>query len=111
MNTTTTDISDALAQWFEAGHSRMTLILVGDLAGSVLLVSDKRPEPPEAIVRQVISTVTGSVVERRERPISIEQLAADPDNGPALVHAVRARLAGAIAPPPICPRLPQNIRP
>lgn len=104
-------ISQALAQWFEAGHSRLTLVLAGSLSGSVLLASDRRPAAPEIIQRQVISNRTGEIVERIETPLSIGDLAADPHNGPALVEAVRSRLAGAIAPPPICPRVPRNIRP
>lgn len=103
-------IAHALSQWFEAGHSRFTLILTGDLAGSVLLANDCRPAAPLIVERRVISKQTGEIVERIERPLSIEALAADPHNGPALVEAVRSRLAGAIAPPPICPPVPRNLR-
>lgn len=104
------DLRACLNQWFEAGHSRLPLILSGKLAGSVLVAHDKRPAPPQLIVRQVISLETGLIVERIEREATLAEFAADPDNGPALAEAVRSRLAGRVAPPPICPKLPQNIR-
>lgn len=98
------EIASALERWFDAGHSRFTLILSGARAGSVLIAHDRRPASPDIFERSVVSRATGEIVERSETPLSMDQIAADPDNGPALVQAVGARLAGAIAPPPICQR-------
>lgn len=99
---TGSDIERSLALWFANGHSRFTLILQGARRGRVLLANASAEPPYEIIERHVISDRNGLILERSETPLSAKALACDPVNGPALVAAVRARLLGETAPPPIC---------
>lgn len=99
------DVEASLRAWFDAGHSRFALILQGDKSGSVLLASNQGAEAPALTIRQVISNDQSIVTERREQSISMQEFAADSLNSAALIQASQARLAGAIAPPPICPTI------
>lgn len=96
------DIHQALYLWFADGHSRFTMILDGSRRGEVLIAHGKEEAAPEIFARRVQSDEHRRVVSRLESPFSAADLAADPLNGPALIRAVEARLAGEIAPPPIC---------
>lgn len=105
MTPTAHDLETSLRAWFDAGHSRFALILQGDKSGSVLLASNQGADAPALTIRQVISNDQSIVTERREQSISLLDLAADSLNSQALIQASKARLAGSIAPPPICPTI------
>lgn len=95
------DIAAALGRWFDDGHSRLAMVLAGTRQGKVLLAS-ATPSGPQLTERHIVSGADGIIVSRSETTLSLDELAADPANGPALIQAVEDRLAGLVAPPPIC---------